>query len=391
MAVSETPADPPATKPPSSIAAAAFVSSFDRFAVSPLLVLIATDLGASLTQSLAVASLYYLAYGFSQPVWGVLSDRFGRVRLMRLALIAAAIAGLASALAPGLITLIIARAFAGAFYGAIVPTSLTYVGDTVAEKHRQPALADLMAAIAIGTALATAASGLIADWLDWRIVFAVPAVLAVVCCFGLNGLREIRSDGGGMLRTLWSAISHRWVLLVVGLAFVEGAAVLGVLTLMAPALQAQGVGAGPAGLATAAYGLGVIVTSRMVRFLSARLTMPRLMALGGSTTVIGYAVVAVHVSIPTIFIAAALLGATWSFLHSSLQTWSTSVLPQARGTVVSLFAGCLFGGSALGAAAGGAVGAAAQWTVLFASTAAVMLVLTVVTVLSRRAYERRSG
>ncbi|WP_152346214.1 MFS transporter [Brevibacterium sp. CFH 10365] len=389
--MSETPADPPATKPPSSIAAAAFVSSFDRFAVSPLLVLIATDLGASLTQSLAVASLYYLAYGFSQPVWGVLSDRFGRVRLMRLTLIAAAIAGLASALAPGLITLIIARAFAGAFYGAIVPTSLTYVGDTVAEKHRQPALADLMAAIAIGTALATAASGLIADWLDWRIVFAVPAVLAVVCCFGLNGLRETRSDGGGMLRTLWSAISHRWVLLVVGLAFVEGAAVLGVLTLMAPALQAQGVGAGPAGLATAAYGLGVIVTSRMVRFLSTRLTMPRLMALGGSTTVIGYAVVAVHVSIPTVFIAAALLGATWSFLHSSLQTWSTSVLPQARGTVVSLFAGCLFGGSALGAAAGGAVGAAAQWTVLFASTAAVMLVLTVITVLSRRAYERRSG
>ncbi|WP_250637062.1 hypothetical protein [Brevibacterium linens] len=136
-----------------------------------------------------------------------------------------------------------------------------------------------------------------------------------------------------MLRTLWSAISHRWVLLVVGLAFVEGAAVLGVLTLLAPALQAQGVGAGPAGLATAAYGLGVIVTSRMVRFLSSRLTMPRLMALGGSTTVIGYALVAVHVSIPTIFIAAALLGATWSFLHSSLQTWSTSVLPRARGTV----------------------------------------------------------
>lgn len=181
------------TKPPFSIAAAAFVSSFDRFAVSPLLVLIATDLGATLTQSLSVASLYYLAYGFSQPLWGVLSDRFGRVRLMRLALIAAAIAGLASALAPGLVTLIIARAFAGAFFGAIVPTALTYVGDTVAEKHRQPVLADLMAAIAIGTALATAASGLIADWLDWRIVFAVPTVLAVICCFGLNGLQEIRS------------------------------------------------------------------------------------------------------------------------------------------------------------------------------------------------------
>lgn len=388
--MSEDPAEPTATRPPFAIAAASFVSSFDRFAVSPLLVLIAADLGATLTQSLSVASLYYLAYGFSQPLWGVLSDRFGRVRLIRLALIAAAVAGFASALAPGLATLIAVRACAGAFYGAIVPTSLTYVADTVAEKHRQPALADLMAALAIGTALATAASGLIADWLDWRIVFAVPSVLAVVCCFGLNRLRDIRSDDGvGMLRTLWSAISHRWVLLVIGFAFVEGAVVLGVLTLLAPALQAQGVGAGPAGLATAAYGLGVIVTSRMVRFLSSRLTMPRLMALGGSTTVIGYGLVAIHVSIPTVFAAAALLGATWSFLHSSLQTWSTSVLPQARGTVVSLFAGCLFGGSALGAAAAGALGAAEQWSLLFGSTACVMAALTIVTVFSRRSYEHR--
>ena len=390
--MSDTPFDPPATKPPLSIAAAAFVSSFDRFAVSPLLVLVAADLGATLSQSLSIASLYYLAYGFSQPLWGALSDRFGRVRLMRLALIAAAVAGLASALAPGLVPLIVARAFAGAFFGAIVPNSLTYVGDTVAEEHRQPALADLMAAIAIGTALATAVSGLLADWLDWRLVFAVPAVLAVICCFGLGRLHDVHSgEGGGILTTLWSAVSHRWVLLVVGLAFVEGAAVLGVLTLLAPALQAQGIGAGPAGLATAAYGLGVIVTSRTVRFLSARLSMPRLMVLGGATTVIGYTLVTVEVSILTVFIAAALLGATWSFLHSSLQTWSTSVLPSARGTVVSLFAGCLFGGSALGAAVGGAIGAVGHWAALFASTAAVMLVLTTVTALSRRAYERRVG
>jgi predicted MFS family arabinose efflux permease len=381
---------PPATRPPAAVAAAAFVSSFDRFAVSPLLVLVSADLGASLTQSLSVASLYYLAYGISQPLWGALSDRFGRIRLMRLTLLAAALAGAVSAVAPDLITLVVARAVAGAFYGAVVPASLTYVGDTVAEERRQPALADLMAAIALGTASATAISGLLADWLDWRIVFAVPAVLAVVCSFGLRRLREHRGETGhGMLSTFRAVLTHRWVLVVIGLAFVEGAAVLGVLTLLAPALQSQGIGAGAAGLATAAYGLGVIITSRLVRPLSARLSMPRLMALGGCATVIGYAVLSIHISLPTVFIAGLLLGATWSFLHSSLQTWSTSVLPQARGTVVALFASCLFAGSALGAAVGGPLGHGDHWNILFGSTALVMLVLTVTAVLSRRAYEKR--
>jgi hypothetical protein len=34
-------------------------------------------------------------------------------------------------------------------------------------------------------------------------------------------------------------------------------------------------------------------------------------------------------------------------MHSSLQTWATQVLPSARATVVSLFAGSLFAGSAV--------------------------------------------
>ena len=70
----------PVTRPPVAVSAAAFVSSFDRFAVSPLLVLVAADLGATLTQALSIASMYFLAYGLSQPIWGAISDRFGRIR-----------------------------------------------------------------------------------------------------------------------------------------------------------------------------------------------------------------------------------------------------------------------------------------------------------------------
>ncbi|SMY12866.1 MFS transporter [Brevibacterium jeotgali] len=392
MSSADLPADAPQgpTRPPASVSAAAFVSSLDRFAISPLLVLVAVDLGATLAESLTIASAYFLAYGLSQPVWGVLSDRFGRIRLMRATLFAAAAAGVVSALAPDLATLVIARSFAGAFFGAVVPASLTYVGDTVDEAHRQPALADLMAAIAVGTALATALAGMLGELAHWRWVFAVPAVLAIGCAIGLGRLYEPpREAQAGLVATVRSAVRNRWVLVVVGLAFVEGAVVLGVLTLLAPALQSQGIGAVGAGLATAAYGLAVVVTSRMVRPVSRHLPMPGLMAIGGVAAAAGYALLAVHVSIATVVVTALLLGVTWSFLHSSLQTWVTGVLPQARGTVVALFAGCLFAGSAVGASAGGAVADAQRWMALFAVTAAVALLLTGGVVVARRAYENR--
>lgn len=379
---------PGPTRPPFPVSVAAFVSSFDRFAISPLVVLVAHDLGASLAEALTIASAYFLAYGISQPVWGVLSDRIGRVRLMKATLLAAAAAGVVATFAPNLTILVIARALSGAFYGAVVPTSMTYVGDTVAEAHRQPALTDLMAAIAVGTASATALAGVLAHFADWRIVFAIPAVLAIVCALGLRRLPEPpREEQSGVLATIRAAITHRWVLIVITLAFIEGAVVLGVLTLLAPALQSQGIGAAIAGLATAAYGVGVIITTRMVKALSHRLSMPRLIAIGGTATVIAFGLLTIHLSTLTVIIAALLLGTTWSFQHSSLQTWATGVLPQARGTVVSLFAGFLFAGSALGTAIGGSLGEDNRWTLLFAITGIVALVLTLIIVFSRRIYD----
>ncbi|MER7370220.1 MFS transporter, partial [Nonomuraea wenchangensis] len=109
MDATPTPAPAGLAAPPLGVSAASFVSSFDRFAVSPMLVVIATDLGVPLSASVTAASGYYLAYGLTQPLWGVLSDRFGRVRIMRGALVGAAVAGLVSALMPALWALVAAR------------------------------------------------------------------------------------------------------------------------------------------------------------------------------------------------------------------------------------------------------------------------------------------
>ncbi|MEV0622187.1 MFS transporter [Nonomuraea sp. NPDC050404] len=376
-------------RPPLALSISSFVSSFDRFAVSPMLVLIAADLHVPLSGSVAAASGYYLAYGLTQPLWGLLSDRFGRVRVMRWALYGAAAAGAVSALMPALAALVVARVVTGACFGAIIPTGLTYVGDTVHSSVRQRALTDLMAAAALGTALATGLGGVVAGLVDWRVAFAVPAACALACALSLRSLPEPprhEGAGGGVLRHLGVVLGHRWALLVFGLAFTEGAIMLGAMPFLATALQHTGLAAAVAGLAITAYGLGLWAFSKLVKHLSGRWPAPVLMVVGGAQLCAGFALVAVHVSVPVVVVTALLLGGGWSFLHSSLQTWATSIVPEARGTTIAFFACALFVGSAVASWAAGPLAEDGRYGLLFGLAAGAAIPLTAVAALTRRRY-----
>ena len=69
-----------------------FVSTLDRFAMPSVLLAISRDLEVPLQSVVTAASVYYIAYGAMQPVWGIVSDRLGRVRTLRVTLLLAAVA-----------------------------------------------------------------------------------------------------------------------------------------------------------------------------------------------------------------------------------------------------------------------------------------------------------
>ncbi|MCI2419142.1 MFS transporter [Saccharopolyspora sp. K220] len=379
------------TRPPLLLSFATLISNFDRFAVTPMLVLIALGLHVPLAAVVTAASGYFLAYGLSQPLWGLLSDRYGRLPVMRGTLIGAAVAGLVSALAPNLPVLIAARVIAGACMGAVVPASLTYVGDTVPQQHRQGALSDLMAASALGTGLATAVGGLLAGLVDWRSVFALPAICAAGCAVLLRRLSEPeRAQAEGVRKNLMAVLTNRWALLVFGLVFVEGAVLLGTMTFLATALVHEGVDVVVAGFATATYGIGVWVSSRLVKTLGRSLAVWQLIAIGGTAMSLGYLVVTADANIVTVVITALLLGGGWSFMHSSLQTWVTSVAPEARGTAVALFASALFLGSAIASAAAGPFAERGSFTLVFGVAAGVAVPLVIAAAVCRHRYQRRT-
>ena len=371
---------------------AAFFSSFDRFVVAPMLVTIAAALGASLASVAATASLYYLLYGVMQPVWGMLSDRLGRVRVMRLTLFGATVAGVLSAFAPNLTVLVAARALAGGLFAAVIPASLVYVGDTVGMGSRQKALADLMAASAVGTALATVLGGLAAYLDAWRIAFAAPALAGGVLALMLARLPEPEgfdaSEREGPLVQIGRVVRRPWAVAVVGIAMVEGAVILGFLTFLAPSLEHDGFSPAVAGLAVGLYGLAVLGWTRAVKIVSDRLGPAALILIGGGMLAMGYASGASGRSLAGVGAAAVLVGGGFAFMHSTLQTWATEVVPEARATVISLFAAALFVGSGLSTTVAAPLAEEGRFGSLFVTAAVVAVPLGLFAALARRRYAR---
>src|SRR3954447_3560693 len=166
------------------------VSSLDRSAVAPMLLVMAASLSTSVGTVTIAASLYFLTYGLLQPVWGVVLARFGTIRTLQLALFGAAAAGLLSALSPGVVVLVVLRGIAGGFFGGAVPATLVYVGATVPIERRQQPLTDLMAGVAVGMAAATVAAGWAAQLVSWRAMFAVTALAAGALSLFIRPLPE---------------------------------------------------------------------------------------------------------------------------------------------------------------------------------------------------------
>jgi predicted MFS family arabinose efflux permease len=100
----------------------------------------------------------------------------------------------------------------------------------------------------------------------------------------------------------------------------------------------------------------------------------------------GYLIAAANQTVGGIGVATVLLGGGWAFLHSSLQTWATAVVPEARGTAVGLFVAALFIGSATGSALGAPLAAHALYRELFGFAALATVPLTLVASLARHRY-----
>src|SRR5439155_17072463 len=117
--------------------------------VLPLLPYYAESLGASSFQVGLLSTSYSLMQFLFTPVWGRLSDRYGRRPLILLSLAGSCLGFLVFGLAHDLLLLFAARMVAGVA-GAIIPTTYAYIADVTGPEDRARRMGLVGAAFGLG-------------------------------------------------------------------------------------------------------------------------------------------------------------------------------------------------------------------------------------------------
>src|SRR5687768_12620602 len=120
-----------------------------------------------------VFSAYLLTSTATVPIWGRLSDLYGRRRIYLLGVVAFLVGSMLSGAATSMEMLIAARAVQGLGTGAIIPLSMTIVGELYSLAERARAQALFSGVWGVASVAGPLVGGYITDALSWRWVFYI--------------------------------------------------------------------------------------------------------------------------------------------------------------------------------------------------------------------------
>jgi DHA1 family tetracycline resistance protein-like MFS transporter len=145
----------------------------------PILPYYVRHFGASYVVVGALFATFALCQFVAGPIWGNVSDRIGRKRVLIISQIGATLGWTGLALAPTLLWVFVARIVEGISGGNISVTQ-AYVADRVAAAERSRAFAFVGAAFSAGLVLGPLAGGFLLDRYGYRAPFLLAAGLQVL-------------------------------------------------------------------------------------------------------------------------------------------------------------------------------------------------------------------
>jgi predicted MFS family arabinose efflux permease len=157
-------------------AASSFLIFFQAYLVAPLIPALSRQFHASDRLVGLLVPAYLIPYGFSTLVYGPLSDRIGRRRVLLGLALAMTVATVGTALAPTLPALLVWRVIAGISSGGIVPIALALLGDLFPYQQRGRPIGWIFGAIAGGVAFGSTLGAFLNPLIGWRMEFLALSV-----------------------------------------------------------------------------------------------------------------------------------------------------------------------------------------------------------------------
>lgn len=351
-----------------ALSLAALASGVSMRLADALLPRLAAEFQVSLGRASMVITVFAVAYGLAQAVFGPLGDRFGKLRVITGACLASAGAALGCALAPGYGALLAGRLLAGATAAAVIPLAMAWIGDNVPYERRQPVLARFLIGQITGFSLGVWTGGYTAEHLPWRAPFFGVAVLFVAVAAVLAQARRrmavpesarSAAPGGALgtvLRQFRAVLAQPWARVVLAVVFCEGAVVYGPFAFIAAHLhQRFGLPLSTVGGMVMGFAGGGLLFALGAQVLVARLGEAWLVRAGAALMAGALVVIAYTPAWGWAVPACVVMGLGFYMMHNTLQTHATQMAPERRGTAVAAFACCFFLGQSIGVGAAGLV------------------------------------
>lgn len=131
--------------------------------VMPIMPFYIEKLGAGGTQLGWLMSTYSLMQLICAPIWGALSDRYGRKPILSVGVLGYAITLLMFGLSTSFGMLFIARSLSGILSSATMPTAMAYIGDNAPRAERGKGMGQLGAMTGIGVIIGPLMGGLLSS------------------------------------------------------------------------------------------------------------------------------------------------------------------------------------------------------------------------------------
>ncbi len=338
---------------------AGFIVMADNWVISPILPAIAQNLNIDIAQAGLLITAYMIPFGFFQIVFGPLADRFGKKQVITFSVAAFTVATGLCALGSSLANLSVFRALTGIFAASVMPISLALIGDVFPIKERQGAIGTFMGISFLGQGLSMAIGGTIAYFLNWRGVFGIYAVFALVPTFLLmknyKSLPSEKHPDSKIFMPYIKLLSTSKSLFTYIIVLLEGLLIVGSFSYTGAYIsQTYGFNYFYIGLIMTAFGIMTVIGGRLSGKIAQKIGARRILSIG--LTLAALADILIYFFGGTLWLlipGVALLGLGFIFTHSTLLTRATEFAQKARGAAMSLVAFCFMGGGGVGTAIGG--------------------------------------
>jgi EmrB/QacA subfamily drug resistance transporter len=167
------------------------LSALDQSIVATALPRIVAELGG-MTHLSWVVTAYVLASTATMPLYGKLSDQYGRKPLLYTAIITFLLGSVLCGLAQNMLELIAFRAIQGLGAGGFLPLAQIVIGDLIPPAERGKRQGSIAAVYAVTSVLGPVLGGLLTDWLSWHWIFFVNLPVGALALYAIA--RSMRGD-----------------------------------------------------------------------------------------------------------------------------------------------------------------------------------------------------